>query len=114
MDWKQHHGITIICTQKRGTNHLNSNGSNFNQYVMQTCKSPMMKQGAYDTDSTLTGQHMPSISTRSSPTTPTSGGTLRIGRRSRSKSPFRSFRWKRSSTRSGDSDDEGIDLILVF
>ncbi|XP_037917699.1 spectrin beta chain isoform X4 [Hermetia illucens] len=51
-------------------------------------------------------QHMPSISTRSSPTTPTSGGTLRIGRRSRSKSPFRSFRWKRSSTRSGDSDDE--------
>lgn len=44
-----------------------------------------------------------------SPTTPPGGGSLKIGRpRSRSKSPFRSFRWKRgSSSRVAESDDEG-------
>ncbi|KAG4068736.1 hypothetical protein HA402_002427 [Bradysia odoriphaga] len=43
-----------------------------------------------------------------SPTTPSNTGSLKIGRpRSRSKSPFRSFRWKRGSTsRAADSDDE--------
>lgn len=49
---------------------------------------------------------------RSSPLSATlplsSGGSLRIGRgsRTRSKSPFRSFRWKRGSSRAIDSDDE--------
>ncbi|XP_055912166.1 spectrin beta chain isoform X2 [Eupeodes corollae] len=33
-------------------------------------------------------------------------GTIRIGSRSRSKSPFRSFRWKRSSSKLGSDDDE--------
>lgn len=43
--------------------------------------------------------------------TPRSGGSLKIGRRSteRSKSPFRSFRWKRTPSRTLDSeyDEEG-------
>lgn len=48
------------------------------------------------------------LSSASSPRTPTSGGSLKIGRRSheRSKSPFRSFRWKRGSSKATDSDDE--------
>lgn len=48
-----------------------------------------------------------------SPRTPGSGGSLKIGRRSteRSKSPFRSFRWRRSTSRAVefDDDDEGND-----
>lgn len=46
--------------------------------------------------------------TPTTPITPSSGGSLKIGRpRSRSKSPFRSFRWKRgSSSRTADSDEE--------
>lgn len=41
--------------------------------------------------------------------TPGSGGSLKIGRRSRSKSPFRSFRWKRSTSRAidGEYEDNG-------
>lgn len=52
-----------------------------------------------------------------SPTTPSNTGSLKIGRpRSRSKSPFRSFRWKRgSSSRAADSDDEaGKDQVYVL
>lgn len=42
----------------------------------------------------------------------------KVKRRSRSKSPFRSFRWKRSSTANGgdeDDEDEGImfDVIII-
>lgn len=47
----------------------------------------------------------------SSSRTPGSGGSLKIGRRSgeRSKSPFRSFRWKRGTSRNIelDYDEEG-------
>lgn len=50
----------------------------------------------------------------SSSRTPGSGGSLKIGRRSgeRSKSPFRSFRWKRGSSRNIelDYDEEGNKL----
>lgn len=35
-------------------------------------------------------------------------------RRSRSKSPFRSFRWKRGSSRAVDSDDEGGIYLFVL
>lgn len=50
-----------------------------------------------------------------SPTTPTGGGSLKIGRpRSRSKSPFRSFRWKRGSSRAVDSDDEEGNNFHLF
>lgn len=56
---------------------------------------------------------------RSSPTSALSspsgstGGTLRIGgRRSRSKSPFRSFRWKRGLSRA-EFEDEGKTLIFL-
>lgn len=38
--------------------------------------------------------------------TPGSGGSLKIGRRSRSKSPFRSFRWKRSTSQAIDGDEQ--------
>lgn len=41
--------------------------------------------------------------------TPGSGGSLKIGRRSRSKSPFRSFRWKRSTSQAIDGDGEEMD-----
>lgn len=47
-----------------------------------------------------------------SPNQSAGGGSLKIGRpRSRSKSPFRSFRWKRGSSRApnADSDDDGAD-----
>lgn len=51
----------------------------------------------------------------SSSRTPGSGGSLKIGRRSgeRSKSPFRSFRWKRGSSRNIelDYDEEGNKLV---
>lgn len=51
-----------------------------------------------------------------SPTTPSNTGSLKIGRpRSRSKSPFRSFRWKRgSSSRAADSDDEAGKIFIKF
>lgn len=51
-----------------------------------------------------------------SPTTPSNTGSLKIGRpRSRSKSPFRSFRWKRgSSSRAADSDDEAGKIKLIY
>lgn len=51
-----------------------------------------------------------------SPTTPSNTGSLKIGRpRSRSKSPFRSFRWKRgSSSRAADSDDEAGKITLIY
>ncbi|XP_055703671.1 spectrin beta chain isoform X3 [Phlebotomus papatasi] len=48
----------------------------------------------------------PVTSPRGDPLTPGSGGSLKIGRRSRSKSPFRSFRWKRGSSRTIDDDEE--------
>lgn len=55
-------------------------------------------------------------------TTPQKGDTslsrsqpssVKVSRRSRSKSPFRSFRWKRSSKLDSD-DEEGIHLIIYF
>lgn len=48
------------------------------------------------------------LASATSPRTPGSGGSLKIGRRSteRSKSPFRSFRWKRGSSRAVDFDDD--------
>lgn len=56
------------------------------------------------------------LSSASSPRTPASGGSLKIGRRSheRSKSPFRSFRWKRGSSKAADSDDEEGNKIHNF
>lgn len=47
------------------------------------------------------------IAVDSSPTSPINshGRSIRIGRRSRSKSPFRSFRWKRNSKLSDEEDD---------
>lgn len=47
-------------------------------------------------------------STGASPRTPGSGGSLKIGRKSaeRSKSPFRSFRWKRGTSRAIEFDDD--------
>lgn len=59
----------------------------------------------------------------SQPTTPQKGDTstlsrstpnsAKVNRRSRSKSPFRSFRWKRGSTSNADaqSDEEGDEGI---
>lgn len=38
----------------------------------------------------------------------------KVKRRSRSKSPFRSFRWKRSSTTNGDEDGEEEGIIVSF
>lgn len=40
--------------------------------------------------------------------------SVKVSRRSRSKSPFRSFRWKRSSAIKLDSDDEGIFYLISF
>lgn len=47
------------------------------------------------------------IAVDSSPTSPinSTGRSIRIGRRSRSKSPFRSFRWKRNSKLSDEDED---------
>lgn len=55
------------------------------------------------------GRRSTPTSSASSPRTPTTGGSLKIGSRrslERSKSPFRSFRWKRGSSKAIDSDDE--------
>lgn len=61
----------------------------------------------------------------SPPTTPLKGdaslnrsqsSSAKVKRRSRSKSPFRSFRWKRSSTANADQSDEeeGICLFISY
>lgn len=59
----------------------------------------------------------------SMPATPTRGdssltrsqsSSSKVKRRSRSKSPFRSFRWKRSSTTNGDEDGEEEGIFVVF
>jgi len=65
-----------------------------------------------------------SSSSTSQPSTPQKGdssltrsqsSSAKVKRRSRSKSPFRSFRWKRSSTANADqSDEEEEGIILCF
>jgi hypothetical protein len=55
-------------------------------------------------------------STPQSSLTRSQSSSSKVKRRSRSKSPFRSFRWKRSSTTNGDDDgfeDEGIMFDLT-
>lgn len=58
----------------------------------------------------------------SQPSTPLRGDTSltrsqssssKVKRRSRSKSPFRSFRWKRSSTNTADQSDEDEGIFVV-
>lgn len=71
--------------------------------VRKNIKQP--KQVGTDTSSTSTRRHSATPKERSASTA--SASASKVSRRSRSKSPFRSFRWKRGTSKAEVSDDEG-------